>query len=191
MLARLLRQRTSSGHDIRDAIAAAERAVVLAPELADAHVARGNALQLVTDQEAPNARSSAPLRSIRGTSRPTTGSPSSMPAGDTTSRPRNNTKRVRNPAGRLSADHARLAGVPGAQGHGTGEERIATCMAGTRAASRARPARFLCGGSRCGRADVAGTARRSEPPARSCIALDPMTTHALHGGMHAVAGRRL
>ena len=51
VLARLLRQRLEiQGTTAADVIAAAERAIALAPELADAHVARGNALQLVTDQ---------------------------------------------------------------------------------------------------------------------------------------------
>ena len=51
VLARLLRQRQEiQGTTAADAIAAAERAIALAPELADAHVARGNALQLVADQ---------------------------------------------------------------------------------------------------------------------------------------------
>jgi adenylate cyclase len=49
-LARLLRERhVIAGTTSADAIAAADRAVALAPNLPDAHVARGNVLQLVSD----------------------------------------------------------------------------------------------------------------------------------------------
>jgi len=52
VLARLLRQRyVIAGTTTADAIAAAERAVMLAPDLPEAHVARGNALQLVEDHK--------------------------------------------------------------------------------------------------------------------------------------------
>jgi TolB-like protein/Tfp pilus assembly protein PilF len=50
VLARLLRQRhLVAGITSADAIAAADRAVALAPELPEGHVARGNVLQLVPD----------------------------------------------------------------------------------------------------------------------------------------------
>ena len=50
VLTRLLRQRHAvAGTTAADAIAAADRAVSLAPELPEAHVARGNVLQLVPD----------------------------------------------------------------------------------------------------------------------------------------------
>jgi adenylate cyclase len=50
VLARLLRQRAHiEGTTSADAIAAADRAVALAPDLPEGHVARGNSLQLVPD----------------------------------------------------------------------------------------------------------------------------------------------
>jgi adenylate cyclase len=56
VLSRLMRQRlTVTGATPADAIAAATRAVELAPDLAEAYVARGNVLQLVNDSDGAKA----------------------------------------------------------------------------------------------------------------------------------------